>query len=77
MKKRICFVQMEKAVTDSEEFECWAFRTMDGKYHLGYLTMDGSGEAFMSPEVPYEIIRWPRIPVVKVFDYPFVMELEE
>ena len=76
MKRTVYFISMQKARSNSETYDCWAFKTEDGEYHLAYLPIDGSDMAYMCEHpTPYEEIDWPPVSTLKVFDYPFKMKL--
>jgi hypothetical protein len=69
---------MQRVATESEEFECWAFKTEKGKYHLAYMTIDGTKMGFMADDpVPEEKIPFASNGEIRVFDTPFCMELGE
>ena len=76
MSKFVYFVSMQKVTTDSEEFDCWAFLSESGEYHLAYLSIDGSDVGFIDKETtPEEYINFSPSGLVRVFSCPVCMKL--
>ena len=75
MSRTLSFVSMQQVRTSSEDFNCWAFRTEDGKYHLGLIELDGSIGWLCNEPTPKEDIQFKIDGEIRLFSRPWNMEV--
>ena len=75
MSKYIYFVSMQKVTTNSEDYDCWAFKSEHGAYHLAYIPIDGHIGAMCDDPTPESEINFAPSGEIRIFEYPFRMKL--